>query len=440
MSEHSSVQDFESFLRQGSAPARAERNAQLVRHLLGECVPCRTNLQAAYERARSHDYSGAFQRTQQALADFLAPARPATAPAELLLSELQALPLEEQTAAFDPARPNERFAHPDLVKRLIDQSHAVRYQDPTEMLRLAELARHAAEACSIEAAGSEPRQADLRSLGWRQYGNSLRVLGRLREAEEALTMAQRYCDQGTRDPLLRARLRTQTASLRYSQRRFDEAIALGEDAGQIYRELGETQLFASNLVSQAVATLYAGDPEVAVRLLNRAIPLLDPEGDPHVLLAACHNLVRCYIDLGRPEQALSIYSETRDLYKRFSDPLIRLRASWQEGQLLRDLGHLRAAEALLLKARHGFVERELQYDVAMVSLDLAAVYVKLRAEAELKQTVIEIVPIFRSLGVDREALASLLQLQQLANQRQALEQIRSLNARIEQLAQRPASR
>ncbi len=44
-------------------------------------------------------------------------------------------------------------------------------------------------------------------------------------------------------------------------------------------------------------------------------------------------------------------------------------------------------------------------------------------------------PIFRSLGVDREALASLLQLQQLANQeQQAMELIRFLNARIEPLA------
>jgi tetratricopeptide (TPR) repeat protein len=438
MPEHSSVQDFESFLRHASAPLRAERNSRLVRHLLADCPPCRESLQEAVERSRSHDYSGAFLRTQQALNDFLAPALPAAAPAEVLLSELRALPVELQASAFGAS---DRLAHPDLVKLLIDRSHSVRYQDPAEMLHLADLARLAAEACSTEAAGSEPRRADLCAQSWRQYGNALRVLGRLREAEEALAVAQQHCDRGTRDPLLRARLLTQTASLRYFQRRFDEAIALAEDAGQIYRELGETRLFASNLVNRAIATLYAGDPETAVRQLNRAIPLLDPEEDQHVLLAACHNLVRCYIDLGRPEQALSIYSETRDLYQRFADPLIRLRASWQEGQLLRDLGHLRAAEATLIQARQGFVDRELHYEVALVALDLAAVYVKLRAETELKQTVAETVPIFRALGVDREVLASLLQLQQLANQsRQALEQIRSLNARIEQLSQRPAGR
>jgi tetratricopeptide (TPR) repeat protein len=333
------------------------------------------------------------------------------------------------------AEEDERFAVPQLVESLIERSHMARYADPEIMLHWAGIARSVAARSTIESLGSAARLADLRARACGQHGNALRVNGRLHEAEETMVTAQCYLEEGTGDPSLKARLNELIASLHTFQRRFNAAIAVLAEAAEIYRQLGETHAFARTLVQEAIASLYAGEAENAVGLLNRAIPLIDHEGDPHLLLAACHNLVRCYIDLDRPEQALSIYSETRDLYQEFSDSLILLRANWQEGQLLRDLGHLRAAETALLRARQGFLERDLMYEVAVVCLDLAALYVKLRNVEDLKDTVTATVPIFRALRVDREALASLLQLQQVAGQeQQAMELIRFLNARIEPLA------
>lgn len=429
--DHLTVQDFERFLRKATEAGTAPRNARLVRHLLADCAPCQENLrQAASISPESYDYGSSFAHAEQSLQAFFAPASTAGVSAEDLLAELAQLPPAEQAERVA----SERHALPSFIQHLIDLSHGVRYQDPARMLHLANLARLAAEACPVGAAGSEPRQADLRAQAWRQYGNSLRVLGRLREAEEAISIARGHLERGTRDPLLRARLFTQTVSLRLAQRRFHEAIELAEEAGQIYTDLEDDHAFASTLVQKAIASLYSGEGEESIRILNRAIPLVDAERDPNLLLSACHNLVRSYIELGRPEQALSLYSETQDLYRRSEDPLFKLRLAWQEGLLLRDLGHLRASEATLLGARQGFVERELFYEAALISLDLAAVYVKLQAESELKQTVAETVPIFRALGVERELLGSLLQLQQPASQnRQTLALLQVLSSRIEQL-------
>lgn len=454
---HPTLEDLAVFLGSTSRPLPQGRNAQVIRHLLSGCAACRERLTAVgwdHRRlarllepgaenapaegsrmlkaaADEAGYSRAFDLVERSVSALLGPELQASESPATVLAELEALSPEEQVQRVSAGSP---FVAPAVIGTLVDRSHAARYQDAEEMLLLANLARLAADACSLDDAGNDLRLADLRARAWAQYGNALRVSGRSREAEEAFTTAQRYRREGTGDPMLRAWLLEKITPLAIFQGRFGDAIEMCEEAGEIYRELEESHLFASTMVQKATATLYAGEAESAVRILNQAIPLIDHEEDPHLLLAACHNLIRCYIDLARPDQALQLYSETRELYQEFEDPLIQLRATWQEGQLLRDLGQLRAAETTLLRARKGYMEGKLPYEVALVSLDLATVYVKEGLVDKLKRTVLETVPIFHALRVGLETLASLLQLQQVADQeQQALDLIRALSARIEPL-------
>jgi tetratricopeptide (TPR) repeat protein len=453
LAHHPRIQDFVHLLRGGRRAGRSAFDPQLIRHLLAGCAICRRRLRAAgweesrlsrlFQRplqelapaelerlvdAQNFDYDSAFAGAERSLSAFLAAEPAPQRPLEELMAELLALP-ESSSVAPD-------LAHPELVRRLIDNSYASRFEAPGTMLRLARLAQAAAEACTAEAAGSPERLADLRAWAWANQGNALRVQGELAAAEEALDRAQRYTEAGTGDPRLRARLLERWASLRTFQGHFEKAVALDIEAGEIYRSLGEIHHLAGTMVQRAIAALYAGDTEGAIQTLNRAIPRIAPEESPHLLLAACHNLIRGYIDLDRPEQALALYFEARDLYKEFEPhTTIRLRARWQEGQLLRDLGHLRAAEAALREVREDFLERGIAIEVAMVSLDLASVYVRSGQVEELKRTVAEAVPIFRALHVGREAIAALLQLQQAAGQEQkALDLIRTLDARLSTLS------
>jgi tetratricopeptide (TPR) repeat protein len=460
LNDHPTTQDLEGFLQEASRQGSAARNAKILLHLLTDCQTCRGRLNAmGWSKSRldrlvylpgssqgllqdplqttRYSYDHAFFRAEQAVDDFLSTGPvPVQAP-EQILKDLIRHPRELQLSLVEE---DERFAVPQLIQPLVERSHTARFADPEMMLHWASLARSISARSTSASIGSSARLADLRALAWSQYGTALRVGGQLREAEDAMVTANRYLFEGTGDPVLKARLYEQKAALYTYQRRFDAAISALDNAAEVYRHLGDTHALARTLVQEATSFVYVGDAIGAVDLLNQAIPLIDHEGDPHLLLAACHNLVRCYIDLDQPERALSIYSETRDLYKEFGDSLILLRANWQEGQLLRDLGHLRAAETALLRARQGFMERNLMYEVAVVCLDLAAVYVKLQSPEDLKETATAALPIFRGLGVDREALASLIQLQQVASQeQQAMELIRFLNARIEPLARQSQS-
>jgi tetratricopeptide (TPR) repeat protein len=454
---HPTSTELGVFLRDASRSGYAASTARIVRHLLAGCDACQARLDDMgwsadrLERllqlrpsrlqdeifTRGYDYSSSFEGAERALAAFFALGRPAAVPADELWTELSALSAGEQVRRVGTDR---RFASPELIHQLVEGSRAIRFHDPAQILHMAHLACLAAESCTVEDCGSPEKLADLRSVSWRQYGNALRVHGRPREAEAAFTRAQRLFAEGTRDPKLKARLLAQMTSLRILQGRFPEAIQLTEEAGSIYRELGEMGSFASTMVQKAIACIYAADPEEAVRTLHKAIPLITPEEDPHLLLAACHNLVRCYIELEQPEQALSLYYDVRDLYREFHDSLIILRTEWQEGQLLRDLGHLLASETVLTRVRDGFRQHELMHEAALVSLHLAAVYVKLGDAEKLEETVTATVPLFRAIGADREALASLLQLQQLKdNGRKAFELIGVLTAQIEQIGRSKAA-
>jgi tetratricopeptide (TPR) repeat protein len=429
--DHPTTEDFERFLQCSPRPSNPGNNAWVVRHLLQDCTICtltfrelkqsRTVLSRLLEvalpspdsedvrPAKTYNYEWAFARTERVFHSFLAQ-RPAHELPERL-SELASLPEGEQIRRVSLGG---RFADPELIQRLMDRSHDARYQSPRKMLHLARLAHLASEACTTGAAGGDAVLADLQAQAWGALGNAQRICGNLPEAEQALNTAFQKYEQGTKSPPILAHLLTQMTSLRIYQRRFDEAIRFAEEAGRIYRESGNRHELSGTMVQKAIAILYSGEAESAADVLQRAIPLIDRDEDPYIFLAAHHNLARCYIDLDRPEETLALFVEAKPLYQECKDPLILLRATWQEGQLLREIGHLRNAKAALLHARQGFTEQGLAYETALVSLDLADVYDKLGMPDELRQTIAEAMPIFRSMRVGREVLASLLRLRQTA--------------------------
>jgi tetratricopeptide (TPR) repeat protein len=382
---------------------------------------------AAAPAASAYDYGNAFDAAERSVSSLLTPEPRAGVGAASLLAELETLSSGQQIErARDP-----HFVTPELIRLLIEHSHDLRYKDAGKMLHYSQVARVAAESCPPGKAGDSLRLADLRARAWGQYGNSLRVCDRPREAEEAFASSRNLLQQGTKDPMLRAWLLERTSALLIFQEDYQGAVDGLDEAGQIYRELGESHLQAGAMVQMAIALIYLGQAERAISALNHAISLIDYREEPHLLLAACHNLIRCYIDIDRPDQALALYSEARPLYEELDDPLILLRATWQEGQLLRDLGHLHAAETALLRCRKGFQEKSHALEAAQVSLDLAAVYVRLGKTDDVRRTVLTTVPIFHALRVKLDTLAALLQLQQVADQEQhALELIRNLTARV----------
>src|SRR5690349_4652309 len=318
MLNHLDSTDFESFLRSTSRPGDTALNTRVIRHLLAGCSLCRERLinmgwdserlerllqipgaepfEASRFKAGTYDYDNAFAKAERSLSAFLTTGKPEEISPADLWAEILSASADEQKRLVSEEK---RFASAQFARYLIDLSHSMRYTDTEAMLHWANLAQLVTERCSAEDLGNEERLADLRLRAWGHFGNSLRVCGRFRDAENAFATAEWYRGQGTGDLFLRARLFEQVASLRIFQGHFNQAMTLNEDARQIYEEIGELHLLASSMVQAAIASIYAGEPESAICILNRAIPLIDCEEDPHLLLAACQNLVLGYIGLDR---------------------------------------------------------------------------------------------------------------------------------------------
>lgn len=403
LEDHPSLEDLTRFLRNDSRSAPA-LNAKIVRHLLSGCRQCRDLLAKAgtapSSAAKDYDYSAALEAVGITISTFLSGG--VRAPLAKVLSF---------------SREVDHSASPSIVRSLIARSHGLRYSDPEEMLCLADLARAKATECDAETAGGQDQLEDLRGQAWGHFGNTLRVHGRLAEAAEALAEAERCLTAGTGNSQLRARLLEQRASLLIAAMSFDEAIQVNAEAIRFYREGGKHELLAGALLRTANALVYSGRAEEAIVHLNQMRSLLDPVKNPHLLLAYWHNLVQCYIEFGKPEEALACHSKAGEFYKKHPDPMILLRASWQEGKLLREIGHLRNAEAALLRARKGFLDRRLTYEAALISLDLAEIYLKLDLIEDLKRMVQETTTIFTGFGIDPRALRPLLEVQEAAEAR-----------------------
>jgi tetratricopeptide (TPR) repeat protein len=254
---------------------------------------------------------------------------------------------------------------------------------------------------------------DLRGRAWIHIGNARRVRSDLSGSEEAFERADACLRQGTQDAVERAILLDAKSSLRRDQHSFDEAVKLTHRAVSIFLQHGHRHQAGRSLVKMSTIHHMAGRIEAAMPLLYQALELIDAEEEPRLLLCARHNLIDNLAEMGRFLEAQKLYRDTRPLYRDFPDGWIQNRRKWVRGKIAKGLGQTRLAESLFEAARNGFLAEGIPYDTALVSLELATLYAEQSRMADLRRLVREIVPIFSSLGIHREALAALACLKQV---------------------------
>ena len=227
-------------------------------------------------------------------------------------------------------------------------------------------------------------------------------------------------EHGSTSSPARADVASLLGSLRIDQGRYYEARNVLQGALDYHRSHESPRDEGKILVKLADVEGYAGHPEKAVEILQRAVPLVDSVDQSRLQLQAHHNLTDWMVEAGEALEALARYEKTRPLSDRHStEPSVRLRQRWLEGRIYAALGDAELATAAFEEVRATARDRELSYELAMVSLELALVHLQKGHSGRVQDLAEEMTPIFRSHDLHRHALAAMYLFRQAARSQTA---------------------
>lgn len=288
-----------------------------------------------------------------------------------------------------------------LCERLCAESEKAAPADTGRALDLADLALKVASRVT----GEEGWRSQVQGYAWAFVGNARRVAGDLAGSDEAFSRVALLCRSTASFSrvLDEGRVLDLEASLRKHQGRFAEALALHERALALTPPTNSGYI----LLNKAFTLEQMENYEDGLATLKQAEAVVDEGREPRLMCVLRFNLAVNLCHLGRYEDAVILIPEIRRLAIQLGNGLDLIRVLWLEGRTSAGLGRRAEAITALEQVRMELIFRGIAYDMALVSLELAALYLEERRNEEVKVLCQQMAPIFRAQGVHREALAAL---------------------------------
>lgn len=295
-----------------------------------------------------------------------------------------------------------------LSELLSHKSVAAASESASAALELASLALEVAQRVR----GGEARQSRSKGYARGHLGNAQRVQGDLRAAEESFARSDEEWKAGEDCPgdlLNEVRLLDLKASFRRNQRRLPEALKLLNLA----LSMSGPEYKGHLLINKAKILAEQDDLDTAILTLKDAELHVDSGQEPRLWLCLRHNLLDYLSKTERFSEAEKMLPEVKKLSQKELD---RIRLRWAEGRIAAGLGRTQQGIDLLTQVRAEFVSRRMWFDAALVTLELAVVFLQQGRTDMVKTLAAHLGPIFKSNGVHREALAALNLFRKAADQ------------------------
>ncbi len=316
-----------------------------------------------------------------------------------------------------------------LVERVCEESVRAAADDPRKSLDLADLALFIADRVE----GQEGWRSRLKGYAWAHHANARRVANDFAGADKAFSQAKGLWEAGAAsDPglLQEWRVLSLEASLRREQHRFREALDLLDQAARLTG--GDPLATGRIFLNKEHVLEQMGDTQGALAALAEAAPFVDASGDPRLLFAHRFETANDLSHLNRYGEAEVLLPQVHELAVKLGNGLDLVRVVWLAGRVAAGQGRRDEAVACLEQVRRDFTVRQLPYDAARVSLELAALWAEEGRSREVRSLSFAMVWIFKSQGIEREFLAALAIFRDAAQREAAtVELIRQVIAEID---------
>jgi tetratricopeptide (TPR) repeat protein len=330
--------------------------------------------------------------------------------APILYAELLARPSAERMTVVRNSR---RFNSYLLAEMLLEKSRESWFDDPAQALEAAELAVEV--ATRLEASFYDEtllRAVKSRTLAY--LANVRRILSDFPGALECFQKIEDLLADTALAPTEWAEIMSLRFSLYVSMKQYQEAGALLDQIIEVYKEAEDSHQVGRALLQKGRLLALDNQVEASIGVLQEGLPLIDARREPRMIAVGLQNLAMSFEETGRYQEALETMNKARPLFLKQGDRLIVARLRWAEGRILAALGQLAEAEKAYVEVRKIFAERGVEYEQAMVCLDLALLYTEQERTDRVRQLAVEMLPIFRSFRLSQEVLAALVLFQHAA--------------------------
>jgi hypothetical protein len=420
---HPSPEELERFLL-GEVSSR--QASPIIAHLLRGCDRCQARMQPTSSVMFRHNRS-ATEPTGEAGSEYdfplfkaLATARRFAAAAVQAKTENPAGTTPVLRVAHLPVAQADTAAAWSRCQKLIDICRELRYGDPETLLLTAGLAVAMAERLDPGFRDSTVL-ADLQAYALAELGNARRINDDFPGAEADLARAMAQAAQGTGSPLLLAHLMDLTASLFIDQSRFEDARVLVDAVYAIHQRKGDRHSKGRALISKGFMAANALEDEEGIRFLSQGLTMIDANRDPKLATSGIFNLIWSLVESRQAALAETLFDYSRPLFSVQFERKEGIKYAWLEGRIAAALDNSDLAEQRLRDARVSFEEFKLPAYVALVSLDMASLWLRAGRTPEIVTLLEETIAIFRTQGMGRAAVTTLLVLREAVKKQQVTE-------------------